>query len=644
MKKTTISYFLKKSLPVIIAALVLLLIEFAGFNRAFTIGAVTDLPTEVLEINDGVLDNFEYQDNFLIAEGSDPKIQYQDLNMKIRGIDINCEPTSDNNSSQIFFATPDRPVSEDNSLRISLAKDDNVFFLPTTVFVTYLRLDLATDAGETLVCTDIVLNPEIEFQASSLRFLIYILVLFLAAMVSLKFSQQQLDAWFYHWGGWIIALFGLVIVSIDLSYPLVFTYDSGHYLWLSELIEKNEFANWDIIRNLIFPLHLFLSKQIFTDSNIGLKIPMIIYHLGLYFSLYFLVKMAAEIKKGWKQVVLALVIGVFIVLDPTITGYYHAVLTEYMAATLAAAACLLAFTLYKSAWYSDSFWIANILLVLISIVGWHIKQPYLGIGLYPFFIGYVLKLLKNSKFKAWLVAGGVTIVMIGLLFSSTIAWEEFLARRGNPLDVNRQFSTWLVSYLSNQSEEATTGDNDILKHTIKKYLTSSNFFYFNRAELSMINAPSLIRAAQNGQIAHNIYSVGKSNMVASDYFREVLQPYNEVSHPPEALNNLMLSRIKSSNFLFTIGYLTLPFLMIIYLIWWIRKKDSLSAAGFILAGTAGLNAFVHTISGAGPLDRYFFCGYPLVMAAWICGLIAILRFVNKERRSSGKIEALTTND
>ena len=102
MKKTTISYFLKKSLPVIIAALVLLLIEFAGFNRAFTIGAITDLPTEVLEINDGVLDNFEYQDNFLIAEGSDPKIQYQDLNMKIRGIDINCEPTSDNNSSQIF--------------------------------------------------------------------------------------------------------------------------------------------------------------------------------------------------------------------------------------------------------------------------------------------------------------------------------------------------------------------------------------------------------------------------------------------------------------------------------------------------------------------------------------------------------------
>lgn len=619
-----------------------LFIEFAGFNRAFTISAIANLPTMVLEIDDGTLDNFDYKNNLLIAEGSDPKIQYQDLNMKIRGIDINCEPTSDSNSSQIFFATPDRPISEDNSLRISLTKDDNVFFLSTTVFVTYLRLDLATDAGETLVCTDIVLNPEIEYQANSLRFLIYFLVLFLAAMVSLKFSQQQMDTWFYHWGGWIIILFGLVIVSIDLSYPSVFTYDSGHYLWLSELIEKNEFANWDIIRNLIFPLHLFLSKQIFTDGNIGLKIPMIIYHLGLYFSLFLLVKMAAEIKKGWKQVVLALVIGVFIVLDPTITGYYHAVLTEYMAATLAAVACLLAFTLYKSAWYSGSFWTANILLVLISIIGWHIKQPYLGIGLYPFFIGYLLKLLKGSNLKAWLLAGGVSLILIGLLFSSTVTWEGFLARRGNPLDVNRQFSTWLVSQLSNQSEEATTGDNDIVKHTIKKYLTSSNFFYFDRAEMSMINAPTLIRAAQNGQIAHNIYSVGKSNMVASDYFREVLQPYNEVSHPPEALNNLMLSRIKSSNFLFTIGYLTLPFLLIVYLFWWIRKKDTLSATGLILAGTAGLNALMHTI-GAAPLDRYFFWGYPLIMAAWICGLIAILRFVNREKPSSGKIEASTTN-
>ena len=131
MKKTTISYYLKKSLPVIIAALVLLIIEFAGFNRAFTISAIANLPTTVLEIDDGTLDNFDYQNNLLIAEGSDPKIQYRDLNMKIRGVDINCEPTSDSNSSQIFFATIDRPVSEDNSIRISLTKDDNVFFLPT---------------------------------------------------------------------------------------------------------------------------------------------------------------------------------------------------------------------------------------------------------------------------------------------------------------------------------------------------------------------------------------------------------------------------------------------------------------------------------------------------------------------------------
>jgi len=643
LKKTTISYYLKKSLPVIIVALVLLIIEFAGFNRAFTISAMTDLPTAVLEINDGVLDNFEYQDNFLISEGSDPKIQYRDLNMKIRGVDINCEPTTDRNSSQIFFATIDRPVSEDNSIRISLTKDDNVFFLPTTLFVTNLRFDLATDAGETLVCTDIVLNPEIEYQSNSLRILIYFLVLFLATMVSLKFSQQQLDAWFNHWGGWIIILFGLVIVSVDLCYPLVYTYDSGHYLWLSELIENNEFANWDIIRNLIFPLHLFLSKRLFTNSNIGLKIPMIIYHLGLYFSLFFLLKTAAEIKKGWKQVALALVIGVFIILDPTVIGYYHAVLTEYMAATLAALACLLAFTLYKSPWYSKSFWVANILLVLISIVGWHIKQPFLGIGLYPFLIGYLLKLLKKSEYKAWLVAGGVTIIIIGLLFSSTVAWEVFLSGRGNPLDVNRQFSAWLVNQISDQSEEATTRDNNIVKHMIKKYLTSSNFFYLDRAEMSMINAPSLIRAAQNGQIAHNIYSVGKSNMVASAYFEEVLKPYDEVSQPPEAINNLMLSRIKFSNFLFTIGYLTLPFLLIIYLFWWIRKKDTLSATCLILAGTAGLNALVHTI-GAAPLDRYFFWGYPLIMAAWICGLIAAFRSVNREKPSSGKIEAQTTKD
>jgi hypothetical protein len=122
----------------------------------------------------------------------------------------------------------------------------------------------------------------------------------------------------------------------------------------------------------------------------------------------------------------------------------------------------------------------------------------------PFFIGYLLKLLKGSNLKAWLLAGGVSLILIGLLFSSTVTWEGFLARRGNPLDVNRQFSTWLVSQLSNQSEEATIGDNNIVKHTIKKYLTSSNFFYFDRAEMSMINAPTLIRAAQKADCAQHI--------------------------------------------------------------------------------------------------------------------------------------------
>ena len=622
---------------VLLVLIACIFFEFAGVNRNFTISALSNLPTKILQIDDAILANSGYQNNTLTAYDPNPRMVFEDVDQKVRGIDINCVPTGDDNDSQIFYSTDDESFSEDRSVIFSLTEDDNVVFLPKTLLVSDLRFDLANDKNETLFCTDIVLNPEINYRGSYLRFFGYALLIGISAFLSLRLSKQNLENKLDRWAGWIIGLFGLLIVWVDLNYPVVFTYDSGHYLWLSELIISGDFANWDIIRNLVFPLHLSLSKVTFTDSNIGLQIPMVIYHIGLYLSLCLLIRKATGLNKGYQKIVLSMIVILFIVLDPTVTGYYHAVLTEYMAATLAATACLLAIILYESNWYSKSYWQATILLIIISVIGWHIKQPYLGIGAFPLFVGYLLKLLKKSKPILWLQACGMAIILVVLVLGTTFLWEGFLSTRGNALDVNRQFGTWFVNQISNQTNETPESNTNFLKQSVKKYLTSSNFFDYDPASKKMINSPSLIRAGQNRQIAQNIYTVGSDNTIAVADFAGFVENYYEVNDPPETLNNLKLSRINVSNFAFTIGYLTLPILLLFFFVWWVRKKDLVSASGSVLAGSAFLNAIIHTVSGAGPLDRYFFWGYPLILAAWICGLIAFGHLVVTRYQSSGKM-------
>ena len=642
MKKSTIIYFLKRSVPAILAVFIVLIVEFAGFNRLFTVGFLSGEAPEILEIEDGSLNNFTYQEDMLIATGWDPKLQFRDLDEEVTLIDINCTPLYSDNSSQIFYSTENDPISEDNSIRFALTSEDNIVVLPQKLLVHDLRFDLATDSGEILRCDNIVLNPKIELQTNFLRYLVYFVLIALFFWFCLTHEPKVWTDWIDRWGKWALLFYGFLIALIDSYFPLVLSYDSGHYLWLSDLIKNNNFSQWDIIRNPIFPLHLNLSKSFFSDSIIGLKIPMVIYHLAIFGILYALILLAANYQSGKAKFWVSTVTFLLIACDPTILGYFHAVLTEYMAATIAALACLLGFKLYKSQFNSKQFWFLNLALILISLVGWHIKQPYLGIGLFPHAIAYLLMLTRRPGVKAWLVGVGIVALLFVTVIGSTMGWELFLEKRGNPLDFSRQFNTWLIRHLSNQYDSPTEQDDlNPLKNTVKKYLTSSNFFYYDRSKKSLVNSPSFTRAAQNSAIAQNIYRIGRRSLVSVP-FENATDPYIEISSPPETLNNLFLSRITVSNFLFITGYLSLPLCLIGYLLWFIIKKEPLSAAALILSGSAAGNALIHNISGAGPLDRYFFWGFPLILTTWILVFIAIIGLINGKINSKSKMNQITS--
>lgn len=609
--------------------LCLLAFEIQAFNREFLLTNTSGLEQITLSLSAASPHQIELEDDQVLTTGTDPFLRFSDLDVVVKSVDINCDITADSNNSQLFIAAEGEPFSEDNSIRFSLGQDDNLVLFPNQKLIDSLRFDLSDQNGDLLICENFVLNPKLTYNWGSTRYLVYALLIGLAVLLLFKLPEPIREKLLVVVVPLQLAMFCGLIIWIDLSYPLTFTYDSGHYLWLSSLIKTNLFSKWDIIRNLIFPLHLQLSTRIFGDTSLGLLVPMIMLHLVTFVGLYWFVVECTRIKSNIGKLLTGLALFLLVGMDPTVTGYYHVVLTEYLSTSIAVVSVVLALTLYRSKVGSSKFWVINVVLILLTVVSWHIKQPYIGASLFPHLIAMVLMLFRKFNTRLLLINVCVGLLLGVSVVGTTMAWESFLATRGNPLNVDRQFSTWLNRQLSNQSSEISHQEQSFIKYSVKKYLTSSNFFALDRSDMSVVLDPSLTRAAQNRQIAQNIYIVGRTNLVGVSVYKDALLPYYIQSSPPEWINNLMLSKVIPSNIRFSLSFLLLPIVVFIATICWFFKKGYIKAGLLILTGSSLLNALIHVVSGAA-LDRYFFWGFPLNMTALIIVSIVVVRwFANK---------------
>lgn len=215
--------------------------------------------------------------------------------------------------------------------------------------------------------------------------------------------------------------------------------------------------------------------------------------------------------------------------------------------------------------------------------------------------------------------------MIVIMLAGQQLWTNFLISEGNPIVKERQFTTWLSNSLENQQTQIE--ESSFVKTLAKKYLVSINFLpYLGKDSQTDINDISLVSGYQNVVIAQRIYNTGLDTHFTADFFAQGVAFENEVYDQPLWLNRIFQSRSTLSNFLFTVTGLLLPFACIICFINWIRKKDYFNSVLLIMLGSSAFNALAHNISGAGPIDRYLFLGYPLHL---ISILVVIHYFLKK---------------
>jgi len=165
-----------------------ILFEFFGFNHAFLSSRVSNLQERRYSARDGSLYQFDSVKRKLVAQTNDPNITFNNINLPVASVTINCVNTMPGAVGQVFYSRQGEAFSETKSVQYNPASPDKTLLLsqilgfPRTMTVASLRFDLTNIPGDSISCSEIVINPRIPFEWNSVRLAIYGGLLWLALL------------------------------------------------------------------------------------------------------------------------------------------------------------------------------------------------------------------------------------------------------------------------------------------------------------------------------------------------------------------------------------------------------------------------------------------------------------------------------
>jgi hypothetical protein len=218
----------------------------------------------------------------------------------------------------------------------------------------------------------------------------------------------------------------ILFTLIYFSFPLIFTYDSSHYMKYVDIFNGvKSWSQWDPARGIIFPLFFRISKFFGNTQSAlsGMIFPffLLLLSITVYFFTSFL-----KVNSYKNKSLIFLFVFAFLALDPLLFGYFHVALTEFLASTIMIFSCFLVYYLLKN--YENinkyKFYLINIYFVLFAPIAWHLKQPYVTAVFLPFLSIIFVLISKKVKFKDYLKYFITFILMISVLFLSNIIWSK----------------------------------------------------------------------------------------------------------------------------------------------------------------------------------------------------------------------------
>lgn len=220
----------------------------------------------------------------------------------------------------------------------------------------------------------------------------------------------------------ILALF---LILAFFSCAVVITFDSAHYLTYMPIFEGLEpFSQWQIVRGPVFPLIIFMSNILFGKTSQGILICLFIFYAIFVVLCNLLCKLLCQnISLKYQKPIRYILFG-FLILNPIIFGYFHVLLTEFIAITIVMLNIFVSYVWIQSDQDSIKKKILFYIYFAISLAFcYQLKQPYFTIALIPSLIAAILSIVKNHKKINIIYRLSVIVCSIIFMFLSIFTWN-----------------------------------------------------------------------------------------------------------------------------------------------------------------------------------------------------------------------------
>jgi hypothetical protein len=323
----------------------------------------------------------------------------------------------------------------------------------------------------------------------------------------------------------VLILLGIIIVFFSSS--LVLTYDSTHYLGYVDIFEKvKPFSSWDIVRGPVFPFILYLFDLFFGKNSFGMLLGMFIFYIVYCIVIY---KFSTMIFKDCKHKgIWETLFCAFSFLNPIILGYYHTMLTEFVAITITTVTLLIAWK-WWDAKNTKTKILCSLYFIIFTTISYFLKQPYICTVFVPMIISIVYAIVKNHSKKNILYYITTFLLSIVFLLISMVAWDKFLELKKVNTNSGRDSSSMLSKQLLNSidaykvkeiSEYSNIKNDKYLtkqeKKEIKKELSKNDNVYI----ISIYDNKKLLEKDYL-KVTKNDYPSGKDTVIEiiSTFFR-----------------------------------------------------------------------------------------------------------------------------
>jgi hypothetical protein len=249
---------------------------------------------------------------------------------------------------------------------------------------------------------------------------------------------------------------GLFLCLLYFSFlPVIAPDSSTYYGYINIFTGERALSHWDPVRGPVLPAFIYIFTFVFGDNVYGFLIGTFIFYLGLLFFGY---KIIREITSIYRDKILDYFIWILfvilIIFNPLLIGYYHTMLTEFIATTIALICCFMSYRWINKSFAENrkSFILYTLAFAFLTIFAWFLKQPYVSIVVFPLFVGTLLSIMKIRNIKNVLSKIGVVLFCIFCLFAGIFVWNRILINSGgaSPSNVSSGFvNSGMVQGLSN---------------------------------------------------------------------------------------------------------------------------------------------------------------------------------------------------